>query len=137
MAQKKSEQKGSGRAVGFLGLAAAAAAGAYFLYGSKEGAKRRAKVRGWALKAKGEVLDKLETMKEVNEDAYNKIVDTVTDKYKKAKNIDVAELALLSQDLKRHWGNIKRQMNTGAGAKKAAPKRRPAPKKQSGGSSAK
>lgn len=138
MAQKKgnggsAKKGGAGPALGLVGLAAAAAAGAYFLYGSKEGAKRRAKIRGWSLKAKGEVLDRLEGLKEVNQEAYDKVVDTVTDKYKKMKNVDVAELALLTQDLKRHWGNIRRQMNSGggsrsSGAKKPAAKKRTAKK---------
>lgn len=125
--QKNSANKGGGKAAAsLLGIAAAAVAGAYFLYGSKEGAKRRAKIKGWTLKAKGEVLEKLESLKDVNEEAYNKVVDNVTDKYKKMKNVDVAELALLTQDLRRHWGNIRRQMGAG---QKAAPKRKPAPKK--------
>lgn len=126
MAQKKQTGKGGSKS-GLIGLAAAAIAGAYFLYGSKEGAKRRAKVKGWMLKAKGEVLDKLETMKEVNQESYNKLVDAVTEKYGKVKNIESTELVALTADLKRHWNNIKRQMGA-PGAKK--PARKPAAKKR-------
>jgi hypothetical protein len=92
-----------------IGLAtlAAAAAGTYFLYGTKEGAKRRKQIRGWTLRMKGEILEKMENLKDMSEDAYNRIVDQVADKYKKAKNVDAAELAALVGDVKRHWKNIK------------------------------
>ena len=59
-----------------VGLAALAAAGTYFLYG-KKGAKNRKMIEGWTLKMKGEVLEKMETIKELNEDKYYKLVDTV------------------------------------------------------------
>jgi hypothetical protein len=121
-----------------IGLAAAAIAGAYYLYGSKEGAKRRAKIRGWSLRVKGEVLEKLENMKEVDEEAYNKVVDTVTDKYKKVKGVDISEISLLAQDLKKHWGNIKRQLQAGSKPAKKSSSKKPARKKSSrskGGSS--
>ena len=48
-----------------VGLAAVAA-GAHFLYG-KDGATNRKKVRGWALKAKGEMLEKLEENFPINQ----------------------------------------------------------------------
>lgn len=125
MTQKNGGNK-TGAKVGVgLGLAAAAIAGAFYLYG-KEGAKRRAKIRGWALKAKGEVLEKLENLKDVNEETYNKVVDTVAEKYKKAKGVDLAEVTALVADMKRHWGNIRRQMNP---PKKAPARKKPAAKK--------
>jgi hypothetical protein len=92
-----------------LGLVAALA-GIYFLYGSKEGAKRRAKVRGWALRAKGEVLEKLENLKEVNEEVYNRVIDGVLRRYEKVKNVDPGEVGALAADLKRHWQVINRQL---------------------------
>ena len=58
MAQKNSKNElSTAQKVGIgFGLTAAAvtAAGAFFLYGSKEAAKNRKKVKGWMLKAKGE-----------------------------------------------------------------------------------
>jgi hypothetical protein len=133
MAQQKHNAGGNQAKVGLgIGLAAAAIAGAYYLYGTKEGAKRRTKIQGWTLRAKGEVLERLENLKDVNEDAYNNIVDTVTERYKKVKGVDVAELALLAQDLKKHWTSIRRQMQASnapkkkPAAKKASPKKAPA-----------
>jgi len=76
---------------GVAAIAALAAAG-YFLYGSKDGARNRKKVRGWMLKAKGEVLEGVEKMKDVTEEQYAMIVDKVASKYKAIKNIDPAEV---------------------------------------------
>jgi len=94
-----------------LGMIAALSAGAYYLYGTKEGAKKRVKVRGWVLKAKGEVMEKMENLKEVNENAYNTIVDTVMNKYKTLKSIDPTEVEALVTDLKKHWKSIKKHLD--------------------------
>ncbi len=103
-----------------LALAAAAAAGAYFLYGSKDAKKNRKSVKGWVLKAKGEVLEKMETVKgELTEENYHKIVDTVTEKYRKLKNEHGEDIDTLVKDLKGHWKNIRKHM---AGPAKKAKK---------------
>jgi hypothetical protein len=103
---KKESNKHIGAIVG-IGALAALSAGAYFLYGTKEGAKRRVKIKGWMLKAKGEVLEKMEALKEVNEEAYNNVVSTVMKKYAGLKNVDQSEVESLVSDLKKHWKNIK------------------------------
>jgi hypothetical protein len=56
MSGARKAEIGAGIAAGV----AAAALGAYFLYGSKDAKKNRAKVKGWMLKARGEVLEQLE-----------------------------------------------------------------------------
>lgn len=115
MAKKK---EGNLIAAVSLGALAALSAGAYFLYGTKEGAKKRVKIKGWVLKAKGEVLEKLETLKDVNEDTYNNIIGTVMKKYEGLKNVDPNEVSLLVSDLKKHWKNIKKHINPVAPTKR-------------------
>lgn len=91
-----------------LGAAAALTAlGAYFLYGTKEGKERRTKVKGWILKMKGEVLEEIESLKELNEEAYHAVVDNVSKRYKALKNVDNAELQKVVKDLKGHWQDVK------------------------------
>ncbi len=103
-----------------IALAAAAAAGAYFLYGSKDAKKNRKAVKGWALKAKGEVLEKIENVKgELNEENYHKIVDGVMAKYKKVKNDHKEDIDNLVKEMKSHWKNIKTHIS---GKPKAAAK---------------
>lgn len=94
---------------GVAALAAFAAAG-YFLYG-KDGAKNRKKVKGWMLKAKGEVLEGVEKMKDVSEEQYAMIVDKVGAKYKAVKNIDPAEVEAMVKELHGHWKNIKKSIS--------------------------
>lgn len=107
---------------GILGVAAAAAAGTYFLYGSKDAKKNRQKVQGWMFKAKGEVMDKLEKLKEVDEEIYNKVVDTVLSKYNQAKSIDAGDVQVMAADLKKHWKSIKASLSPKKVVKKAAKK---------------
>ena len=63
MATKKTAKKkgmGTGAKVSIgvgVSTAVLAAAGGYFLYGSKNAAKNRKQVKSWALKAKAEVLE--------------------------------------------------------------------------------
>jgi hypothetical protein len=112
--------KGSSKGIAVaLGVGLVAAAGALFLYG-KNGPKNRKKVRSWALKAKGEVLEKLEMAGEMSEDAYGVVVDEVLKRYKDLQSVDAKELAALGKELKGHWRSIKREAT--AGAKKAVKK---------------
>lgn len=92
-----------------LSLAALAAIGTYFLYGER-GAKNRERVKGWALKMKGEVLEKVERVKDINEDTYYKVVDAVALRYKRLKRTSAAEVNRLSKELKRAWTHVKKQV---------------------------
>jgi hypothetical protein len=93
-----------------VAAAVAAIAGAYFLYGSKNAPKNRKKVKAWSLKAKGEVLEKLEKLSDVNEQIYHKIVDEVSEKYQKMKNIDQKDIAEFIKELKSHWKKIEKEI---------------------------
>ena len=101
------------------GLAAAAAVGGYFLYHNKEAQQKMKAVKGWALKAKGEVLEKIEKLKEVNEGVYNTVVDAVVAKYEKLSHIDAADIAKFSKELKSHWKSMQSEISDG-GSKVAA-----------------
>lgn len=91
--------------------AAAAIAGIYFLYGSKNAAKNQKKVKSWMLMAKGEVLERLENISEVSEDVYSKIVEEVSGKYEALKNISKDEVAEFANELKAHWKNITKELS--------------------------
>lgn len=86
-----------------LGVAAvsAMALGAYYLYGAKDSAKNRKKVKAWMLKAKGEVLDQVEKAKELSLEAYNNAVETVAAKYKNMPGISPLDIAAFVKELKR------------------------------------
>lgn len=109
---------------GIAALAVAAVAGAYFLYG-KNGVKNRKKISSWMLKAKGEALEKIEKLKDINEDIYHATVDTIADKYTKLKNTTPDEIMQFTKEMKSHWKSIKKDLTPKTKkvvAKKAATK---------------
>lgn len=106
---KKTSSKGTLVAAGIAGLAAAAIAGGYFFYG-KDGAKHRKTIKAWSIKAKGEVLEKLEKAKEVSEEVFHQAVDAASAKYSKTKGITPEEIEAFAKNLKKHWKDIKREI---------------------------
>lgn len=119
MAQKNKKQEVSvGGAMGLAAGLAALAAGSYFIFGPK-GKQNRKAIKGWTLKMKGEVVEKIEKLKEVTPDLYNKVIDEVSAKYAKVKDISAEELAALAMDMKKHWKSISNDL---APKKKAAKK---------------
>ncbi len=92
-----------------IGLAALAAIGAYFLTG-KRGAKNREAIKGWTLKMKGEVLEKVEKVKKLDKDDYEKIVDDVAERYGKLEKVSAAELKRVSAEMKTAWEHIRKEM---------------------------
>lgn len=122
MAQKKAAKKtdGNGVEIGLALAGIATIAGTVFLYGTDAGKKKRKQIKGWMLKAKGEVVEKLEKMKDINEESYNKVVDAVTSKYKAVKSVAPEELAEVVADLKKSWKHIVQVTKT----KKPAPRKK-------------
>ena len=112
MAQKKVEKKMNTQTktgIGFgLTAAVATVAGAYFLYGSKKASQNRKKVKSWALKAKAEVLEKLENAEQLSEDEYKKLVETATGVYGTVKNATVGEVADFKKEMFTHWKDLQK-----------------------------
>lgn len=96
--------------IALVGVAAAAIAGGYFFYG-KDGAKHRKKIKAWSIKAKGEILEKLEKAKEISEEVFHQTIDTVSAKYAKAKGVTPEDIELFTKELKKHWKDIKREIH--------------------------
>jgi hypothetical protein len=87
--------------------AAALAAGIYF-FQTKQGKRNAKKLKGWMVRMKGEVLEKLEEAEEVTEPVYRGIVDTVANAEIVASKIPRSEILALATDLKRQWNMIRR-----------------------------
>ncbi len=116
--KKKTTAKGSNTVKwAVLGASiAGVAATAYFFLGPK-GKKHQQHAKAWAIKMKGDVVEKLEMARDVSEPIYHKIIDTVAAKYEKEVGIDRADIKALAQDLKKHWKSLS------TSAKKAAKKK--------------
>ena len=92
-----------------VGMAAIAAAGAYFLYG-KQGAKKREIIAGWALKMKGELLENIENLKAIDRETYHGLVDKTALRYGRAKRVSASELKHMTEELKGAWAHISKQL---------------------------
>jgi len=110
---------GSVAAVG-AGVVALAAASYYFF--GPEGKKNRNSLKGWMIKMKGEIIEKMEDAGDLTEEVYNKIVDTVAAKYVKAGKIGEMELRMFSDMLKTQWKGITKSHAKSSGTKTAAKK---------------
>ena len=137
----KNEGSVSKTSVGIgVGVTAAllSAAGAYFLYGSKDAAKNRKSVKSWMLKAKAEVLDGIETAKDMTKEDYEKLVDTSVKTYSKLKSASAEEVIQLAKELKSHWkelekkGEVKKDAMVKTVAKVAPKKALPKPSTKGG-----
>lgn len=93
-----------------IGLTAAAvtAAGAYFLYGSKDAAKNRKTVKSWMLKAKAEVLETLEDAQEMTQEEYEALVAGVTKTYATVKKASKNDAAAFKKEMMAHWKEIEK-----------------------------
>ena len=119
MAKKTQSNKGG---LIIAGVAVAGAIAGYFLYGP-DGASNRKKVRAWSLKAKADVLEKVEKAKELSREQYNAIVDKATERYAKVQDVSEQELSRLNKELKRYWQTIQAEIEQKQGTKKKATKK--------------
>jgi len=93
-----------------IGLAALAAAGVYFLH-RRRAAKGRERISDWALQLKGEVFEKMDQLKEINQTNYERLADETADRYGRLTSISAAELAHIRGELKNSWKRISEQLN--------------------------
>lgn len=148
MAQKKT--KGGAKdistaakmGIGFgLTAAAVTAAGAYFLYGSKRSSQNRKKVKGWVLKAKGDVLEALEKAESITEEEYKALVETASGVYGTVKSATVGEVKDFKKEMNDHWATLQKskmvKKMVGGEPAAAAPKKAAAKKTVSGAKAAK
>ena len=101
----KGEMVGAGVTAGALVLAG------YLMFGP-DAKKNRKVVRGWAVKMKGEIIEKLEEAKDISEPIYDKIVDSVVAKYSKAKSVDPKEFTAIVADIKKHWKVVTKSVHS-------------------------
>jgi hypothetical protein len=102
---KKNEGTSAGTVAAVGAGVIALAAASYFFFGP-EGKKNRHNLKGWMVKMKGEVIEKMEDAKDMTEETYEKIVDTIAAKYAKAGKISEQEIRLFAALLKQQWKGI-------------------------------
>src|SRR3989344_6532920 len=100
------------------GIAAAGAALLVFLYGTKKGKEERKKIKGWVSTLKEEIVQKLESLKDINKEVYDKVVDEVSEKFTQIKDLSQGEIEVVKQTLKNGWEDMKKEAGLD-GVKKA------------------
>lgn len=97
----------AGKAAAFVaGVATAVAVGAYFFTGP-EGRRNRRRAEIWALRAKAELLERIEDAGDMTEAQYHRLVDEVTGNYEKLRRFSRERAAALSEEFKDHWDDMK------------------------------
>jgi hypothetical protein len=118
MAKKATQKKShAGEVAAGVGLAAAAA-GVYYLFKTKSGAKARASAARWASGLQKDVLKELKNVTAAGEKEYKKVIHDVAERYEKLKGIDSKDLASLVRDLEGHWSAVRKEFTAGAQAVK-------------------
>lgn len=62
----------------------------------------------WAIKIKDEVEDEVKKTKDLTKEKYDEIVDSVMEKYHRAKELDRDDLDHFAKRLKKRWEKVKR-----------------------------
>ncbi len=84
---------------------AALATATYYFFGPK-GEDHRESMKGWMIKMKGEIVEKIEEAKELSEPVFREIVDSVVASYAASKKIGEQELHAFADRLKGQWKEI-------------------------------
>ncbi|MDD4271675.1 MAG: hypothetical protein PHF50_02630 [Patescibacteria group bacterium] len=105
--KNKTAKSGSGALkIAALGASLAGlAATVYFLFGPKS-KERQKHAKAWAIKMKGDVIEKLEAAGEISESVYHKIIDSVAEQYGKGNKASRKDISAVARDLKKHWQTI-------------------------------
>lgn len=84
---------------------AAIATASYYFFGPK-GEAHREKMKGWMISMKGEIIDRIEDVKELTEPVYHNIVDSVMATYMATTKASKEEVQAFADRLKGQWKEI-------------------------------
>lgn len=112
---KQQSENGQSSKLPLAGLLGAAAVGAVYLYG-KNKQRVQQRLRGWMLKVKGEVMERVAESESLTREEYEDIVDSAVDKYKHKKQQASERFEQIRQDLKAQWEEIHEEITQHAEA---------------------
>ncbi len=102
----KSTENSTVAKLAILGASLAGLAATSYFFIGKNAKKHQKHAKAWAIKMKGDVVEKLEQAREVSESVYKEIVDSVASEYEKGMKASKDEISTLADDLKKHWKSI-------------------------------
>lgn len=114
----------------------AAAAGAYYLYGSEKAAAHRRKVGAWMRRAEREIVHEAKRLKSAayTDQNIRRVIDEVAKRYETARDLDPKDVREFVSAVQKSWQDagrvVKSRLGVRIAPKKAAAKKRPAAKKK-------
>lgn len=102
-------QSNTGKIIGagLFGLILGAAAGA--LLSPKSGKQNRENLRNWMRRMNDELNTRIGETRDMTREKYDQLVDNLSDKYRRMKDIKENELDDFSDELKNRWERIRRR----------------------------
>lgn len=114
----------------------AAAAGAYYLYGSEKASAHRRKVGAWMRRAEREIVHEAKRLKSAayTDQNIRRVIDEVAKRYETARDLDPKDVKEFVSAVQRSWQDagkvVKSRLGVRVAPKRAAAKKRPAAKKK-------
>jgi hypothetical protein len=132
----KESTKKTAAALGAAGATMAAAAGAYYLYGSEKASAHRRKVGAWMRRAEREIVHEAKRLKSAAYTDANikRVINEVAKRYEVAKELDPKDVKEFVSAVQKSWQDagkvVKSRIGEKIAPKKTAAKKKPVAKKK-------
>jgi hypothetical protein len=126
----KQSTKKTAAALGAAGATMAAAAGAYYLYGSEKASAHRRKVGAWMRRAEREIVHEAKRLKNAayTDQNIRRVIDGVAKRYESARELDPKDVRAFVSAVQKSWKDASKVVKSRTSGR-AAPKKRAAAKK--------
>jgi hypothetical protein len=120
----KQSTKKTAVALGAAGATMAAAAGAYYLYGSEKASAHRRKVGAWMRRAEREIVHEAKRLKNAaySDQNIRRVIDQVAKRYEAARELDPKDVKQFVAAVQKSWKDAGKVVKSRV-AVKVAPKR--------------
>ena len=120
----KQSTKKTAAALGAAGATMAAAAGAYYLYGSEKASAHRRKVGAWMRRAEREIVHEAKRLKSAayTDENIKRVINEVAKRYEVAKALDPKDVKQFVSAVQKSWKDAGKVVKSRVSAK-VAPKK--------------
>src|SRR5688572_19598778 len=125
----KQSTKKAAAALGAAGATMAAAAGAYYLYGSEKASAHRRKVGAWMRRAEREIVHEAKRLKNAayTDQNIRRVIGEVAKRYEMAKDLDPKDVKQFVAAVQKSWKDAGKVVKSRV-SMKVAPKKKTAKK---------
>lgn len=120
---KNSTKTKVGTAAAITAATVAAAAGAYWLYGSEHAKKHRKMAKSWMLKARAEIVDAIEKIEDIDKTKFLAVAESVAQEFGSKAGATTDEISDLTKELKKVWTHVQQTGKTSVKRAKKASKK--------------